>query len=91
MKNMPDSMDKAFVSVNTCQSVVDQFDTVNACLRPIKVFISVVETISNVRPLSFGALVTKLRLDSPICETSFMRTIMGRSGTSQSYMRLEYM
>jgi len=89
-KNMPDSMDKAFVAVNTCQYVVNQLDTMNSCLRPIKAFISVVQTISNVRPLSFGVLVTKLCLDSPICETSFMRTIMGRSGTSQSYKRLQY-
>jgi len=77
MNNMPDSMGRVFA-------------TVNSCLRPIKIFISVVQTISNVRPLSFGAHVTKLRLDSPICETSFMRTIMGRSGTSQSYTRLHY-
>ena len=90
INNVPDSMDKAFVAVNTCQSVVDQLDTVNSCLRPIKVFVSVVQTISNVRPLSFGTRVTKLRLDSPICETSFMRTIMGRSGTSQSYTKLHY-
>jgi len=85
MNNMPNSMDKAFVAVNTCQSVVNQLDTVNSCLQPIKVFISVVETISNVRPLLFGELVAKLRLDSPICETSFMRTIMGCSGMSLSY------
>jgi len=90
MKNMPDSMGKAFVAVDTCQSVMDQLDTVNSCLQPIKVFISIVETISNVCPLSFGAHVTKLHLDSPICETSFMRPIMGRSGTSQSHTRLQY-
>jgi len=82
MNNMPNSMDKAFVAVTTSQSVVDQLDTVQSCLQPIKVFISVVEMISNVRPPSFGELVTKLRLDSPICETSFMRTLMGRSGGS---------
>jgi len=90
MNNMPSSMAKASVAVNTCQSAVDQLDTVNSCLQPIKVFISVVQTISNVRPLSYGALVTKSRLDSPICETSFMCTIMGRSGTSQSYKTLQY-
>ena len=90
MNNMPSSMGKAFVAVNTCQSAVDQLNTVNSCLQPIKVFISVVQTISNVRPLFFGAHVTKLCLDSPICETSFMRTIMGRSGMSQSYPRLHY-
>jgi len=90
MNNMLDSMGRVLATVNTCQSVADQLDTVNSCLRPIKIFISVVQTISNVRPLSFGAHVTKLRLDSPICETSFMRTIMGRSGTSQSYTRLHY-
>jgi len=90
MNNMPNSMDKAFVAVTTSQSVVDQLDTVQSCLQLIKVFISVVETISNVRPPSFGELVTKLRLDSPICETSFMRTIMGRSGMSLSYTRLHY-
>jgi len=88
MNNMPSSMGKAFVAVNTCQSAVDQLDTVNSWLQPIKVFISVVQTISNVRPLSFGVLVTKLCLDSPICKTSFMCTIMGRSGISQSYTRL---
>jgi len=82
MNNMPDSMGRAFVAVTTCQSVVNQLDTVQSCLQPIKVFISVVETISNVRPLSFGEFVAKLRLDSPICETSFMRTLMGRSGGS---------
>jgi len=60
MDNMPSSMGKALIAVNTCQSAVDQLDTVNSCLQPIKAFISVVQTISNVRPLSFGALVTKL-------------------------------
>jgi len=83
-------MGRVLATVNTCQSIADQLNTVNSCLRPIKIFISVVQTISNVRPLSFGTHVTKLRLDSPICETSFMRTIMGRSGMSQSYMRLHY-
>ncbi|KIM69860.1 hypothetical protein SCLCIDRAFT_489825 [Scleroderma citrinum Foug A] len=56
MNNMPDSMDKAFVAVNTSQSVVDQLDTVNSCLRPIKVFISVVQTISNIHPYAKLAL-----------------------------------
>jgi len=86
MNNMPDSMGRAFVAVTTCQSIADQLDTVNSCLQPLKVFNSVVKTIFNVRPLSFGELVTKLRLDSPICETNFMRIIMGCSGMSLSYM-----
>ena len=88
MNNMPDSMDRTFLAVNACKSLVDQIDTVDSCLRPIKIFVSVVQTISDVRPLSFGTHVTELHLDSSICETSFMRTIMGRSGMSQSYTRL---
>ena len=58
MKNMPNSMNKVSDGVNTSQSVVDQFDNVNSCLQPIKVFTSVVQTISAVRPLSFGAHIT---------------------------------
>jgi len=85
MNNMPNRMDKAFIAVNTCQSIVDQLDTVQSCLQPIKVFTSIVDTISNVHPPSFGEFVTKLCLDPPICETSFMCTIMGCSGMSLSY------
>jgi len=91
MKNMPGSMNKVSNGMNTYQSVVDQFDNMNSCLQPIKIFGSVVQTISNVHPLSFGAHITKLRLDPPICKTSSMCTIMGCSGTSKSYMRLHYM
>jgi len=91
MKNMPGSMNKVSDGVNTYQSVVEQLYNVNSCLQPIKVFGSVVQTISDVRPLSFGAHITKLCLDPPICETSFMCTLMGRSGMSQSYTRLHYM
>ena len=58
MKNMPGSMNKVSDGVNTYQSVVDQLDNVNSCLQPIKVFTSVVQTISDVRPLSFDAHTT---------------------------------
>ena len=51
-------MNKVSDGVNTSQSVVDQFDNVNSCLQPIKIFISAVQTISDVRPLSFGAHTT---------------------------------
>ena len=90
MKIMPDTMNKASDALNTLQSIVDQFDNVNSCLRPIKSFSSLFRTISNVCSLSFGVHVTKQRSDSPICETSFMPTVMGCSGMSQSYTRLHY-
>ena len=90
MNNIPESMDKTFLAVNACKSVVNQVDTVYSCLQPIKAFVSIVQTISDVRPLSRGAHVTQLFLDSSICETSFIRTIMGCSGMFQSHTRLHY-
>jgi len=51
-------MNKVSDGVNTSQSVVDQLDNVNSCLQPIRVFTSVVQTISDVRPLSFGTHIT---------------------------------
>lgn len=78
MKRIQDTMGRASDATNAGQSILNQVDAVNSCLRPIKRFSSIVEAISDVRLLSFGTHVTKLRLGSPICETSFICTIMGR-------------